>query len=177
MPPSTVLHGSPQDTHGVQRVIPAICMCSSEAGAAAALQRFKSPEVQDVMSANVLPLLDLCDLGALACTCTTLRDMAYKREDHWQSAAEAHLPADHPSVAELGRKDLQQVMQRRFQARSNIASGQAGVRLDLAWSRGSIQQVAFSSCGDYIAVITPFHVAVSSSEGFTMRTQTQKIQM
>lgn len=62
--------------------------CSCDDAAASSAKMITSQGVHGMLSVHVLPLLDLCDLGAFACTCRELRDLTYEREDLWRSAAE-----------------------------------------------------------------------------------------
>ncbi|KAK9785763.1 hypothetical protein WJX73_004792 [Symbiochloris irregularis] len=75
---------------------------------------------------------------------------------------QAHLPQDHPTIAGLDRTGITKIMQRRFQARCNIACGIAGVKVDLPRSKGRVLKVEFSKCCNYVAVISSCQVVVST---------------
>lgn len=65
-----------------------ICVCNADSPRATLLTSLQQAELSDVMSTDVLPLLDLCDLGSLACTCSTFQKIVYEREDLWRSSAQ-----------------------------------------------------------------------------------------
>ena len=85
-----------------------------------------SLELQQVFIVHVLPELSVHALGCLASSSTTLRGLMYALEAQqaWRQAARAHLPPGHPSVQLLSRAGIQQCLQRRWTAISNLAKGE-----------------------------------------------------
>ncbi|KAK9790946.1 hypothetical protein WJX73_006079 [Symbiochloris irregularis] len=121
-----------------------------------------SPGLQDVMTWHVLPSLELRSLAALSCSCTVLRAMAYGQDGLWRCAATAFLPPFHPALTGKDRAAVQAVMQRRFQARKNIAAGQTGEHVELASDDSTIHEALFSPCGSRVVIVSTRHLSAFS---------------
>lgn len=119
-----------------------------------------TPELQDALASKLLPLLELNTLAFLACTCTTLRGLAYQRPAVWTSSAAKYLPPEHPSLSGL-RPEVQSVMRRRASARQALMSGQVGNSVKL--HADIVEHVMFSACGELIAVRDFSEIAVFSA--------------
>ena len=85
------------------------------------------PELQHVLTAYVFPQLPVHALAAIACSSRVLRDLMYAQavEHVWKGAAAQYLPSHHPSLQDLDRVDIQQLMQRRLAAVNNLEKGAA----------------------------------------------------
>ncbi|KAK9796698.1 hypothetical protein WJX73_003646 [Symbiochloris irregularis] len=58
-----------------------------------------------------------------------MRELTYRQESLWSETASAFLPPEHPSLSGLGRKAVQDIMQRRRRARHNVLHGQPDQKL------------------------------------------------
>ncbi|KAK9802567.1 hypothetical protein WJX73_004436 [Symbiochloris irregularis] len=126
-----------------------------------------SPELQDALLHKAVPHLGLRDLAALASTCTTLCNLAY-HSSAWCSTAAAFLPPLHPAptLSQLDRTGVQQVMQRRAKARKRLSPETTACALNCPDDEGQVEQVKFSACGTRLAVVSEYFVSVFSvSEG------------
>ncbi|KAK9803058.1 hypothetical protein WJX73_003662 [Symbiochloris irregularis] len=61
-------------------------------------QLLNSPQLQNLLAANVVPRLALRSIAALACSSTAFRNVAYQSTEAWRSGVESCLPPQHPSV-------------------------------------------------------------------------------
>ncbi|KAK9799791.1 hypothetical protein WJX73_008561 [Symbiochloris irregularis] len=122
-------------------------------GSETAKYMLTSPELQDALTFQVLPLLPLRAIAALTCTCKDFRNLIYQQDPLWRAAAENHMPARHPSLPE-DRAAIQALMQRRAGAKAKLFNGSSGTILPLGSFDESVDSILYSPCGQRIAVIT-----------------------
>ena len=126
-------------------------------------QLINSAALQHVLAWEVLPRLSLHNLAALACSCTSLRAVAYQHDELW-TAVLLQSSCQH-STLRCPRKDragVQALMQRRAVARQSISSGRTNT-LQIAVLQEQVQELLYSPFSNQLAVITSTHAAVYST--------------
>ncbi|KAK9795909.1 hypothetical protein WJX73_008129 [Symbiochloris irregularis] len=95
-------------------------------GGKASQHLLESADLQEILAYHSLPLLSLRDLATVACTCTALRDLAYRRDELWRScAAECHSllpPLLMSRLPGMQRVEVQDLLQRRHQVQHLLFS-------------------------------------------------------
>ena len=137
-------------------------------------------ELQGVFADLVLPRLNLRDLVCVSCSCQALRDAAYLRDEPWRCAASEFLPPAHPSLSGLSRTWVQNVLQKRVDARRNVTAGRTGSVLEVFRGTRPVSKLQFSVCGNFVCAFFEdkyhqdgtSHVAVFSSRDGTQLWQT-----
>lgn len=123
------------------------------AGRQARKDVLESSGLQEALAWHMLPLLSIRELASVACTNRAFRDVAYLRDEVWVSAAADFLSPKYPSLASKDRPTIQEVLQRRLQARKNIATGQHYASVEIA-SGVFVEKMQFSTCGALFALET-----------------------
>ena len=129
-----------------------------------------APALRHVVVYEVLPHLSFQALSSLACTCKSLREATYQREDLWASTAAASLilPASHPTLptlASLDRASVQAIMNRQAAARKNVWSGEAVARREVSCGAfDDVRQVVLNRDCTRFAVISTRFVSMYTVE-------------
>ena len=102
----------------------------------------------------MLPLLELRVLSSLACACKAFRELVRVEERVWRSAAAAALPLQPSALSGLSCASIRAILQRRAEAKRNIADNRVGTTLQLVKLDRKPAHIMFSPPGhDRIAVV------------------------
>ncbi|KAK9804539.1 hypothetical protein WJX73_006285 [Symbiochloris irregularis] len=126
----------------------------ADKGGRSSQQLLDSAELQLIMSWHVIPSLDLHALATLACSCKALQSLVYQDNAVWRAAATAWLPPLHPTLADLDRQAVQEILTRRSNVKNNLASGKNCVTLQLTSKSADVNGLLFSPDCSRIAVLT-----------------------
>ncbi|KAK9813696.1 hypothetical protein WJX73_003996 [Symbiochloris irregularis] len=120
------------------------------------------PEMVTAFQDCVAPLLDARDLGALACTSTTFKQVIDALAvSVWETAARRHLPEPHPVVQPPTQEGSRQALQAYSGTIQNLRAGLVTRKRILATS------ASFNATGSHLGVIENKFVKVYETEGFT----------